>query len=272
MRRDEGVPPYRRLRRESDTMSFRALVEKSPAVETARNIYAPAYPPAVAHRREIPHNRNENNRTRYAAGRGRPALPTASPRIGRDVISSVSREIPYGRNGTNRTRIIIKIAACRRCKHSPSGRFPRSLPFPRNDILYRRMRRLIRTDVIKTSVHPYRHCHCERSVAISWKRNAARIHAPAYLPAVAHRREIPYGRNGTNRTRIPPIPACAGSAPGGGSPPRRPSDYTKNRSELLFGSVLLTFIRFWFSVRSLSDFADNSGFRSAVTLRRDRLL
>ena len=30
MRRDEGVPPYRRLRRESDTMSFRALVKKFP--------------------------------------------------------------------------------------------------------------------------------------------------------------------------------------------------------------------------------------------------
>ena len=135
MRRDEGVPPYRRLRRESDTLSFRALVEKSPAVETARNIYAPAYPPAAARRREIPYGRNENN-----------------------------------------------------------------------------------------------------------------------------------------RTRIPPILARAGSAPGGGSPPRHTSDYTKNRSELLFGSVLLTFIRFWFSVRSLSDFADNSGLRSAVTLRRDRLL
>ncbi len=31
--------------------------------------------------REIPYNRNGNNRTRYAAGRGRPALPTATPRI-----------------------------------------------------------------------------------------------------------------------------------------------------------------------------------------------
>ncbi len=30
MRRDEGVPPYRRLRRESDTMSFRALAKKFP--------------------------------------------------------------------------------------------------------------------------------------------------------------------------------------------------------------------------------------------------
>ena len=41
-----------------------ASVEKSQPIETARCIYAPAYPPAVAHRREIPCNRNENKRTR----------------------------------------------------------------------------------------------------------------------------------------------------------------------------------------------------------------
>ena len=34
----------------------------------------------------ISRNGNINNRTRYAAGRGRPALPTASPRIGYVVI------------------------------------------------------------------------------------------------------------------------------------------------------------------------------------------
>ena len=43
--------------------------------------------------REISYNRNGNNRTRYAAGRGRPALPTATPRIGHNVISSVSQEV-----------------------------------------------------------------------------------------------------------------------------------------------------------------------------------
>ena len=41
-----------------------AEVEKSPAEETARYIYAPAHSPAAAHRREIPRNRNENKRTR----------------------------------------------------------------------------------------------------------------------------------------------------------------------------------------------------------------
>ncbi len=75
-RRDEGVPPYRRLRRESVISFFltdcqRCHFERS---------------------REIPGIRNENNRTRtiqilarrgsLPAGRGRPALSTASPRIG----------------------------------------------------------------------------------------------------------------------------------------------------------------------------------------------
>ena len=61
----------------------------------------------TALRREIHRDRNENMRIRYAAGRGRPALPTASsdlkPNV-RVVISSVSREIPCGRNGTKHTR------------------------------------------------------------------------------------------------------------------------------------------------------------------------
>ena len=50
----------------------------------------------------------------------------------------------------------------------------------------------------RTPVSP---CHCERrrsrSAAISRKRDVARVPAPTRLPAVAHRREIPRGRNGT---------------------------------------------------------------------------
>ena len=82
--------------------------ERSVAISRKGNVGnapAPAHSPAVAHRREIPRERNGNNRTRkprilaravsapfavkhYAAGRGRPALPTASPRIGYAVIST----------------------------------------------------------------------------------------------------------------------------------------------------------------------------------------
>ena len=36
---------------------------------------------------------------------------------------------------------------------------------------------------------------------------------PKYLPAVAHRREIPCGRNGDNHTRKPQTLACGGSPP-----------------------------------------------------------
>ncbi len=234
-RRDEGVPPYRRPRRESDTIVISSVSREIPRGknENNRTRYAagrgrPALPtasPRIGHvvissvSREIPRARNENKRTRYAAGRGRPALPTASPRIGHDVISSVSREIPHNRNENNRTRIPQYLPA-----RAPRPALPTASPRIGHDVI--------------------------SSVS----------------------REIPRARNENKRTRYaagrgrPALPAR------GGSPLRRTSDYTKNRSELLFGSVLLTFIRFWFSVRSLSDFADNSGLRSAVTLRRDRLL
>ena len=149
------------------------------------------------------------------------------------------------------------------------------------------MRRFIRTDVIKTNVHPYRHCHCEERKArrgnlpegktdvtytdfilLSWgisplrsdyrphsgrndiikqgravrngfatfnqndsinqtntlsfrakSRNppatetARRVSALAHLPAVAHRREIPCGRNENHRTRLPQTLARRGSLP-----------------------------------------------------------
>ena len=45
-------------------MLFRALVEKSPAIETERNIHAPAHLPVAARHREIPRSRNENKRIR----------------------------------------------------------------------------------------------------------------------------------------------------------------------------------------------------------------
>ena len=56
-------------------MSFRALVEKSPAVETARYVHAPAHLPMAARHREIPRNKNKNKRTRQPqilAGGGSP--------------------------------------------------------------------------------------------------------------------------------------------------------------------------------------------------------
>ena len=68
---------------------------------------APARARRLAARREISRGRNKHNRIRYAAGRGRPALPTASSAIKpnvRVVISSARREISRGRNKHNRIR------------------------------------------------------------------------------------------------------------------------------------------------------------------------
>ena len=54
-RRDGGVPPYRRLRRKSDPLSFRALDEKSPAVEKTRYIHdSPKHSPAGVPCRQSP--------------------------------------------------------------------------------------------------------------------------------------------------------------------------------------------------------------------------
>ena len=49
--RQSTFPRGGRLNRLRTPMSFRALVEKSPAAETARYVPAPAHLPAVAHRR-----------------------------------------------------------------------------------------------------------------------------------------------------------------------------------------------------------------------------
>ena len=66
-------------------MSFRALVEKSPAVETARYVHAPAHLPMAARHREIPCVRNENKRTRQpqilAGGGSPPRQPTCLWRL-----------------------------------------------------------------------------------------------------------------------------------------------------------------------------------------------
>ncbi len=66
----------------------RLCAEKSPAIET--KTIAPENhkdSPAAALRREIPRGRNETKRTRYAAGRGRPALPKASSALKPDTLS-----------------------------------------------------------------------------------------------------------------------------------------------------------------------------------------
>ena len=103
-----------------------------------------------------------------------------------------SREIPRGRNGNNRTRIPEILArrgtlpSVAETTVSPSGRFPRSLRSLGMTYYKGCARRLIvfiRFNPNRTPVPP---CHCERrrsrSVAISWKRKAAHVPAPAKCP------------------------------------------------------------------------------------------
>ena len=183
-------------------MSFRALVEKSPAVETKTIVHdyhkanaragsaprggspprnplrqkrkqsythTPKQMPAVAHRREIPYGRNEDNRTR---------LPQYLPAQTLRPAVAHRREIPYGRNENNRTRL-------------PQSKCPRRL------------------------------C-AEKSPTAETKQSYTTN--SKHLPAVAHRREIPYGRNENNRTRIPRSNAR------GGSPPRNPLRQKRKQS------------------------------------------
>ena len=103
--------------------------EKSHTIETARCIYAPAYPPAVAHRREIPCNRNENKQTRITDQANDLNATVIARSAKRDVaisrkgrltcvhgqntrpwrlatlpVHAHRREIPYNRHGTICTR------------------------------------------------------------------------------------------------------------------------------------------------------------------------
>ena len=142
-------------------MSLRAKRGNLPEGERRKRTRA-SQMPAAALRREIPRERNGNNRTRkprilaragsapfavkhYAAGRWRPALPTASPRIGYAVIS---------------TEAVAKWRPPRDKRYRSNTKTPNTRP-----------RRLT----------------VEKSPTAE---TARRISAPAHSPAVAHRREI----------------------------------------------------------------------------------
>ena len=80
MRRDEGVPPYRRLRRESYAMPFRAIVEKSPTEETKALVHE-RYKPAfryLSHRRYAspPSSEGDKIHTRASPLARRGSLPS----------------------------------------------------------------------------------------------------------------------------------------------------------------------------------------------------
>ena len=102
-----------------------------------------------------------------------------------------SREIPRNRNENTRTQIIIK-----NCRRSPLLSFPfweipTVVSLPRNDKLFRRMRRLIMFIRFKPNRTPKPPCHCEqrrsRSVAISRKGRLTCVHEQLkHLPPQAY--------------------------------------------------------------------------------------
>ena len=168
--------------------------------------------------REIPGSRKENKRTRYAAGRGRPALPTASPRIGHNVISSVSREIPAVEAET--------IGHVMRGRGSPA--LPTASPRIGHDVISSEVEKSPAIET-KTTVHEHQKILARAGSAPRNPRGRNENNRARYAGArescptdgfAANRtrchfersREIPYIRNENKRTRLPRILTRTGSA------------------------------------------------------------
>ena len=167
-------------------MSFRALVEKSPAKKTERHEPAPAHLTVAACHREIPRGRNENKRTRQpqilASGGSPPRQPTCprglraekSPAIetktivrvmrrdegvppyrrlrresDTDVISSVSREIPCNRNSTIHTRASQMPTVAHRRGNLPEGNTNKTERYSSKYLPARALCPAITTEVIR---------------------------------------------------------------------------------------------------------------------------
>ena len=64
-----------------NTYPWRLATERSSAIEPERNVFAPARSPVAARHREIPRNRNNNNRTRLTPNTRLQGLPAAPARL-----------------------------------------------------------------------------------------------------------------------------------------------------------------------------------------------
>ena len=85
-----------------------------------------------------------------------------------------------------------------------------------------------RNDIVKPNIHAVissdsREIPCDRNVNTRTRPHQILARRgslpPAHSPAVAHRREIPYCKNGTKRTRASPL-ARRGSLPPAAEPPQ----------------------------------------------------
>ncbi len=160
---------------------------------------AQALRPAEVHRREIPYGRNENNRTRIPQSKCPRWLTaekshTAEMRtIVHDYPNTCPRRLCAPRwltvekSHTAETKTIV---------HDYPKANARGGSAPRNPL---RQKQNNRTRLTQNTCP--RWLTAEKSPTEETKTI---VHAyPGQMPAVAHRREIPYGRNENNRTRIP---------------------------------------------------------------------
>ena len=150
MRRDEGVPPYRRLRRESDTMSFRALAKKFPCGKNGTlHIRASQFARRGSLRRKPLWKKRHVTRPRqptcpqWLTAEKSPAVETKITEYDQPQIFARGGSPPRNRKGNNHTRTTINIVIGRRDNRFPFREIPTVTSFPRNDKLYRRMRRFI---------------------------------------------------------------------------------------------------------------------------------
>ena len=183
MRRDEGVPPYRRLRRESDTMSFRALAKKfSCGKNGTLHIRASPFANAGSAPKNPPHKKRHVTCPRQPTrpqgltaekspatetkiieydqpqifARGGPLPYTTNPNTRQQGLPAAPAHLPAeahclarggspprNRKGNNHTRTLINIVIGRRDNRFPFREIPTVTSFPRNDKLYGRERRFI---------------------------------------------------------------------------------------------------------------------------------
>ena len=129
---------------QTNTMSFRGEVEKSPAREM---------PPA--------HPRQPTCLRRLCA-RQSPKQPFPLP--ARNIVAS-----PLWLKTVTCGLFLRHFVPPRR-----ASAIPTVVSLPRNDKLYTRVRQFIRINIIKPSETLVPPCHCERSGATSWKRRRAR--------------------------------------------------------------------------------------------------
>ena len=157
-----------------------ALVEKSHTIDTARFVHAPASSPAVAHRREITRDRNEDERTRITDQA--------------NTLNALSLRGAQRRGNLPEGKTYLRT----RTKYSPAVAHRREILCERNDDTRTRITDQA-NDLNALSLRG-----AQRRGNLPEGKTYLRTRTK-YPPAVAHRREILCGRNGTIDTCACPL-------------------------------------------------------------------